>query len=103
MIKLPIYKGKAYRVESNLLFGGKTILDVIKFEEQELGNKQDYKHLSSKLRKELSKIPADRCIWVCKIKQDAKIYGTPEEIQLGKNPKIIAYDYCGGYLVLKTK
>jgi hypothetical protein len=84
------------------MFGGKTILDIIKFEEQELGNK-DYNHLSLQIRKKFSKIRADKAIWVCKTKKDAQQYGKPEIINIGKNPKIIAYDYCGGYLILKEE
>ena len=99
MNNLPLYIGKAWRAESNLIFGGKTILDIIKFEEQELGNK-DYDHLSLKIRKKLSKITADKAVWVCKTKQDAMQYGKAEIIDIGKNPKIIAEDNCGGYLIL---
>jgi hypothetical protein len=102
MKKLPLFKGKAYRAESNLLFGGKTILDIIKFEEQELGNK-DYDHLSLQMRKILSKIPADRAIWICKTKDNAEQYGKTELVNIGKNPKIIAEDNCGGYLILIGK
>lgn len=94
--------GEAWRVESNLMFGGKTVLDVIEFEEQELGN-EDYDHLSLQMRKILSKIRADRCIWVCKTKKDAQQYGNPKMIDMGKAPRIIAEDNCGGYLILMEK
>jgi hypothetical protein len=101
MIKLPIYKSKAYRAESNLLVRGYTALDVIRFEERELGNVEDFKHLSKSMRKKLSKISSKEIVWVCKTKEEANDYGEAEQIDIGKNPKIIAEDNCGGYLVLK--
>jgi len=101
MNKLPLYVDKAWRAETNLLIHGKTALDVIRFEEDELGNKQDFKYLSEKTRKELGNISVNRVIWVCKTKKEASRYGEAELINLGKNPKIIANDGEGGYLVLK--
>jgi hypothetical protein len=98
---LPLYKGRAWRAETNLLIHGNTALDVIEFEENELGNKSDFKHLTNKVRKELNNISVNRVIWVCKTKKEAKRYGEAKRENLGKNPKIIAEDGDNGYLILK--
>jgi hypothetical protein len=101
MNKLPLYKGKAYRAESNLLYHGLTALDVVEFEENELGNYNDFKHLNKTIRKQLSNLKYNQVVWVCKTKVETNRYGEAELIDLGKKPKILATDNEGGYLVLK--
>lgn len=107
-----IYRGPAYRTETGFEPKG-TAADVIRFEQDELGN--DYGVTGEQL-KELEKRPASDITWVGRTKEDVARYGveterepTPEEIQnipddiseIVKGGKIIATDGEGGYLVLK--
>lgn len=103
--KLPKFEGKAYRAETGFIQDkGTTAADVVKFEEEELGNFEDFKHLTPEVKSELAKYPAKDIAWITKNKEDAETYGVVDEVyDLGKNPKIIAEDGDGGYLVLKDK
>lgn len=105
---LPDFKGKAYRVDTGFIQGNKTsALDVINFEENELGNKE-YGHLSSEQRNALKNYNAKDIVWVTKLKSDAARYSEGDissvedyTNQLGDNPKIITEDGDGGYLVFR--
>jgi len=102
MIKdLTIYTGEAWRAESGLELRGASALDVIEFEEDELGNIEDFCHLLVRTRMELAEIPASQIVWICKTQRAAKRYGEAERIDVGDNARIIAMDNESGYLVLK--
>lgn len=102
---LPKFKGKGYRVSTG--FSNKvSAFDIIKFESIELGNFQEYQHISQEIMEKLKHISAKDIVWVTKTKNDATRYGKMEDINevydLGTNPKIIAEDGDGGFLVLKS-
>ena len=98
---LPIFSGQAWRADTGLLIKGKTALEVVEFEEQELGNTDDFKHLSAELRATLATIPASEIVWVTKRKKDADRYGEAERVDLGEAALVLAEDGDGGYLILK--
>ena len=103
--RLPKYRGKAYRGDSGYMYDkGATALDVVKFEENELENAGEFYRLTPAMRKELSKRGARDLVWVAREKSVAKRYGIVDLVyDLGKNPRIIADDGDGGWLVLKDK
>lgn len=76
---------------------GVTAGDVVRYEQQELGN--DY-GITEKQLKELDRYPAWCLVWVTKKKKDAKRYGRPQLFDVGKDYKVIAEDGDGGYLIL---
>ncbi len=78
------YTGPAYRTEtgSERHPEAKTAADVIKFEEEELGN--DLGITPAKL-KELEKRPATDIVWVTRTKEEAATYGTARE-DIGEEP-----------------
>ena len=99
-----MYKGKAYRNETGLMIKGKTVADVIRFEQEELGN--DLGITSEKLI-ELENIPSDRVIWVARDKETAAEYvseGEEPDVQdyteIVKSGEILA-EIPDGVLVLK--
>ena len=78
--------------------------DVVKFEGDELGNIQDFVHLSESFIENLKNVRARDIVWVTKDIKTASRYGTADKVfDLGKNPRIIAKDGDGGFLVLKDK
>ena len=97
---LPCFEGKAYRVDYGLPYGrGVTAYDVIRYEEEELGNNNN---VSQAILAALKKIPAPGIVWVTKNKEDAKVYGDDvQEVPLDEGSRIIGEDGDGGYLILK--
>ncbi|MBU2524138.1 hypothetical protein KKG71_03010 [Patescibacteria group bacterium] len=102
---LPNYNGKAYRGDTGFTpRRNATALDVVKFEEDELGNATDFMHLTLDMRKELGRRRAKDVVWMANEKSVAERYGVVDLVyDLGDNPKIIATDGDGGFLVLKDK
>lgn len=100
---LPKWQGKAYRGETGYTNGGKTAFDIVKFECVELGNYNDFKHLTEKQILELKKYPADKIIWITKNKKIAKHYGEVYQVEDLNNARIIATDGDNGYLILKVR
>ena len=100
---LPSYRDKAYRSDTGFIQEkNTTALDVVKFEENELENVVGFEHLTQDMRKELSRRSAEDIVWVSNKKSVAKRYGIVDLVyDLGDNPKIIAIDGDGGFLVLK--
>lgn len=98
---LPAFTGAAWRAETGLLVRGKTALEVVEFEESELGNVEDFKHLTPELRQMLATLPASAVVWVTRSRKDAARYGEPERIDLGPAPMVLAADGDGGFLILK--
>ena len=97
---LPYFEGQAYRVDYGLPYGrGVTAYDVIRYEEEELGNNNN---VPQAILAALKKIPAPGIIWVTKNIEDAKVYGdNVQEVPLAENSRIIGEDDDGGYLILK--
>jgi len=90
------FKG-AYRAESGYSHSkDTTALDIINYEEKELGN--DIK-VPENIKPLLNHIPASKIIWISSKKPIAARYGTPEKIILG-NPLIIGEDGEDGYLII---
>ena len=102
---IPKFKGIAYRADSGYSHSpSDTAYDVVKFESEELGNKGEYAHLSKEIIEKLKDIPAKDIVWVTKTKAKASEYGEVDKVyDLGDNPRIIAEDGDGGFLVLKSK
>ena len=104
----PGFMGKGYRVDiENWGIPDKaTAGDVVRFEEEELGNRLG---VPAALVEELDKYHHSDVIWVTKKREDAKHYlseGMTEadisEIDVGAGARIIADDgEDGGYLVLR--
>jgi hypothetical protein len=97
---LPRFEGKAYRVDYGLPYGrGVTSYDVIRCEEEELGNDNN---VPRTILSALKKIPAFGIVWVTKNIEDAKVYGdNVQEVSLDESSRIIGEDGDGGYLILK--
>jgi len=112
------YKGGAYRspTQNMGIPRGATAADVIRFESEELGNKQGFAHLTPEKLAELEKRPAGDLVWVSPDKKTAATYGqedigaetTDADIERVSDftgdvagGEIIAEDGDGGYLVLK--
>lgn len=92
---ITFYRGGA----SPSIPSGKTAYDVIKYEQDELGN-EDVKLESGIDINELKKIPAKHLEWLTEKKKDAKRYGEVEAIELTEGHyRIIARDEEGGVLV----
>ena len=114
LTNLKTWEGPAYRSDTGYNQDkGTTAGDVVRFEQDELGN--DY-GITEKQLKKLDAYPAKDIIWVGRTKESVAKYGieagrepTPEEIQNIpgdvteeiKGGKIVAEDGEGGYLVLK--
>lgn len=82
---------------------GMTAFDIVMYEKKELGNSVQFKHLTKNDLLELKKYSGNSIVWVTKNKRDAgryKDYGEMHEVTF-VNPKIIAEDGDGGYLVLE--
>ncbi len=105
--ELPEFVGTAWRAESGYWHApGTTVADIIRFEREELGN--DYPDISDKLLQNLDHYSASDAVWVNRRRKECLRYlseGESEEavgrVHLPKGSKIIAPDYCGGYLVLR--
>jgi hypothetical protein len=98
------YTGKAYRVDTGFNNKGKTAGDVIRFEEYELGNIDDFLHITDEKLKELDNYPARDIVWVTKTLEDAKRYSNEKDFsdieEFDINGEVIAEDGDGGYLIL---
>jgi 2'-5' RNA ligase len=98
------YVGKAYRVDSGFSNKGKTAGDVVRFEEYELGNIDDFLHITDEKLKELDNYPASNIVWVTKTFEDAKRYSNENDFsdieEFNVNGEVIAEDGDGGYLIL---
>lgn len=80
---------------------GTTAIDVVNFEEQELGN--DLK-LSKELREKLKTIPAERVIWVTRTKGQAQKYGeNVEEINTAGGQVLTDLGEDGMLVLLPSK
>jgi len=99
---LPRFEGKAYRVDYGLPYGrGVTAYDVIRYEEEELGNNNS---VPRAILAALKKIPAPGIVWVTKNIEDTKVYGDDvQEVTLDEGSRIIGEDGDGGYLILKGR
>jgi hypothetical protein len=99
-----IYKGKAYRVESNLMVGPDTLKELIDFDADELGN-EDIRQQVESLGIDTVKVSAGDTVWVTKTRKDAEHYVFEDmpviEIDLPSNAVVLAYDDEGGYLVYR--
>ena len=76
---------------------GATAASVVRYEQEELGNKLG---VSIEKIKELKNYPASKIKWVATTKEGAQKYGDPKKIPLGKNIEVVASDGEGGLLVL---
>ncbi len=107
--ELPEFVGTAWRAESGYWHApGTTVADIIRFEREELGN--EYPDISDKLLQNLDHYSASAAVWINRRRKDCLRYlseGESEEavgrVHLPKGSKIIAPDYCGGYLVLRGR
>lgn len=72
-----------------------TAYDVINYEREELGNALDI----FKIKEELSKIPANECLWVTKDKISASYYGEVEEIVVFDYEILAGDGIYGGFLI----
>lgn len=98
---MKFWKGKAYRSPTGFRHArGKTAADVVRYEQDELGN--DY-GITEKTLVEMEKYSANDLEWVTKTRDSAKRYGEPEEEYIPSGSRIIAEDGDGGYLVLKKR
>jgi len=99
---LPCFEGKAYRVDYDLPYGrGVSAYDVIKYEEEELGNDNN---VPRAILSALKKVPGPGLVWVTKNIEDAKVYrDNVQEVLLDEGSRIIGEDGEGGYLVLKGR
>ena len=98
-----VYRGEAWRAESDLMIRGETAKDIVDFEAVELGN-EDIRKQAESLGIDLSAIPARDIIWVTTTKEAAERYSMEgeipvEQIDIPKNAIILATDYEDGYLV----
>ncbi len=102
---LPKFEGTGYRADTGFSQDpGTTAYDVVKFESDDSGNIKDFEHLGEGVLETLKGIPAKDVVWVTKDKAVAATYGEVDEVyDLGDNPKILAEDGDGGFLVLKDK
>ena len=100
------FEGKAYRVDiENIgIPRGATAGDVVRFEEEELGNELG---VTDEVLRQLDRYSASDVVWVTKKKEDAKYYLSEgmtmadiTTIDLGKG-RIVAEDGQGGFLVLR--
>ncbi len=102
-----IFSGKAYRVESYLMIGGKTAGDVVRYERDELENVDDFAHITDEKLAELDKYPARNIIWVTKTFEDAKRYSNEPDFsdisEFDLTGEVIAEDGDGGYLVFTKR
>lgn len=102
-LKKQSYEGPAYRVETGTETHpeAKTAADVIRFEQDELGNDLG---VSPEKMKELEQRPASDIVWVVRKKSEAKHYG--EDISdysnIVKGGEIISEIGPDGVLVLKS-
>jgi len=100
---IPKFEDVAYRAETGFTPRG-SAFDVVQFERDELGNKEDFAHLSENFVERLKNIQARDVVWVTKTKKVASRYGIADKVfDLGENPRIIAEDGDGGFLILKSK
>jgi hypothetical protein len=76
---LPDFIGTAWRVDGGLVAGGSTAGDVIRFEIEELGNGDEYKHLTPEMWETLDGMESHDIVWVCKTREDALRYGEEPE------------------------
>lgn len=101
----PLWEGPAYRAEMGYTHEkGQTATDVVRYEQEELGNKLG---ITDTILAELKNHPASDLVWVTKTKEEATRFipegegGKGEEYELPPGSRIIATDNEGGYLVLK--
>lgn len=100
-----IYQGKAFRVDSMFSHSrGTTAGDVVRYERDELGNVENFAHITDNDLKKLDKYPAKSIVWVTKTFEDAKRYSNNNDFsdidEFELNGRIIGEDGDGGYLVL---
>jgi hypothetical protein len=93
-----VWEDKVYRSETGYSHGKETAADVIRYEQETLGNKLG---VTPEIVSQLEDRPATDVVWVTKSKTAAKHYGTPTEITLPPGSKVLAEDGDGGYLILK--
>lgn len=94
------WNGTAWRAKSGYRHdAGATARDIVEYEQTELGNNIG---VSASDMEALSLVPADRCLWVCRTRHEAMRYGKPEMVDVGANAYIVAYDWSGGYLVVRA-
>ena len=78
-----------------------TVADIVRFEQDELGNNIN---VTKATLKKLENIPANRAIWVTKMKRDAQRYGKAFEVYLGDNCVAVGHDGGdGGFLVVCSR
>lgn len=101
------YEGKGFRVESNLIGGGKTAREIIDFEADELGNKDFREQAEIAAKKHginLADISAKDVLWLTTDRKTAKQYtreeGDIEEFNVPKNSIVLAGNKDDGYLML---
>lgn len=97
----PPYQGKAYRVATGYRHAaGTTAADVVRFEQEELGNDNG---VDQRLLPALAELPAEALVWVCRGKQAATRYGSRsavQEVALAPGAVEIGTDGDGGYWVV---
>lgn len=75
-----------------------TVLDVVLYEEEELGNNIGYNHEFDDF---FSQIPANKCKWVGFKGKDVLRYGKAIETWITDNAIVIGDDGGGGYLIVE--
>ncbi len=104
LMTLPLFRGKGYRAETFNFPKQGFALDLIKYDESELGNVDEFRHLTAEMRRALATVPIRDITWVTKSRKAAEKYGDPDEVyDRGRSPRIIAKDGDGGFLILKDR
>lgn len=98
-----IYWNLAYgwRSGTRYIEAGASVADVIRYEQEELGNDLD---VPEWVIEELESIPARAVVWVCRTKAHARRYGNvayQERFDPGA-ALILATDQDNGYLILEN-
>ncbi len=101
---LELYQGKAYRGSESLPERGKTAADLIRYERDELGNSEAFKHITPELEAYLNQFPHCELICVTRTIRAARHYGEcmadVYEVYLKPHARILANDGGdGGFLL----
>ena len=95
-----IYWNRPYgwRAGTRYIESGASAADVIRYEQEELGNDLD---VPAFLLNELERIRSSCVVWVCRTKRHAARYGQPYKEDFGTQALILANDQDNGYLLLE--
>lgn len=95
-LQLPRGVRRWWRVPSGLRLPECSAGDVVRYEEQELGNAIG---VDPRLLPDLDRLPASRVVWACLTQQAARRYGHIADME-SVSGHAIGADGDGGYLVL---